>query len=318
MRTRMLAIAFTALAVSPALLADQQAPTDHFDFAKINATIKSAMQPVVSESQDFRKFTYKIDAAQTDIENDRYAVQMSVKGKAPWESKDFTATARLILDHDAQGKRGIIKLDADMDITTDTLALIRHHADSLVICERASQSTGLMRLLLTEKCKAAPRLAKVQSFDELQLILREHLDSSQTALSVYHDDLQQALSVVTGGVAKGSLALQIKETEDLLQSVGAAQVQRTQEGIQLSISNINLMGIISGVNVEATITPTNLHIKKSGTTNFGSAIFLAAKPELLQIMRDLESGEAYTKPVIQMETRFWMRLIEDHISGHSL
>jgi len=317
MRAKILAIAFAAAAAAPVLLADPPENTSDFDFTKINATIKAAMQPVVATSERISKFTYELDPAATDIKNDRYAVNMELEGKAPDSDKSFAVRGSVIFDHDAEGRQGTLKMASNLDITTDTLAFIRHHAEKSTACAKAEKSTGILRVAMTEDCKSAAKLAKVATFDELQKILQEHLDSAKKALTDYSADLSKAIAAVQGDVSKESLKLDLKESDDNLKSITAAKLVRTADGVQLTIANLSLMGMDAHKNVQLDFSPEKTQMKCESSVGFGSVIYLAAKPEILQIMKDLEGGAEYTVKLTQLETRFWLRLIEDHISGNN-
>jgi hypothetical protein len=318
MRAKILAFAFAAAAAAPVLLADPPENTSDFDFTKINATIKAAMQPVVASSERISKFTYELDPAATDLKNDRYAINMELEGKAPSSDKNFAVKGTVIFDHDPEGREGVLKLNSNLEITTDTLALIRHHAEKSTACAKTASSTGILRVAMSEDCKSAAKLAKVATFDELHQILREHLDSAQKALTDYSADLSLAILAVQGDVSKESLKLELKESEENLKSITDAKLVRTAEGVQLTIANLTLMEMNAHKNIQLDFSAEKTLMKCESSVGFGSFIYLAAKPEILQILKDLETGAEYTVKMTQLEARFWLRLIEDHIAGPAM
>jgi hypothetical protein len=315
MRAKILAFAFAAVAAAPVLLADPPENTSDFDFTKINATIKAAMQPVVATSGQISKFTYELDPNSTDLKNDRYAVNMELEGKAPDSDKNFAVKGSVIFDHDPEGRQGILKLASNLEISTDTLDFIRRHAEKSTACTKATSSSGILRVAMSEDCKSAAKLAKVATFDELHQILQEHLDSAKKALTDHSADLSLAILAVQGEVSKESLKLELKESDDNLKSISDAKLVRTADGVQLTIADLTLMEMNAHKNIQLDFSAEKILTKCESSVGFGSVIYLAAKPEILQIMKDLESGADYTVKLTQLETRFWLRLIEDHISG---
>lgn len=314
MKAKMLYLTFAAAAVSPALVAGTMASPMEFDFAKINATIKTAMEPAVATNDLISKFTYEFDPSATDTQNDQYAVKLQIDGKDPSSDKTFSSNTTLLMKHDPAGIEGITNFSMKMDISIDALGFVRHHASKTTACDTAERATGVSRVRLTEDCKAASKLVNVQSFDELHQILREHIDDQKVLLASYHADLLGALGVVENDLTKKSLELQIAEADEYLKAVNEAKLERTVDGVQLKVSNFSIMSAAKVKNFELDLSPSKVIFKCDSSLRHASVIYSAAKPELLQMLKDLENGREYIKPLIQMETRFWLRLMKDHLT----
>jgi hypothetical protein len=77
------------------------------------------------------------------------------------------------------------------------------------------------------------------------------------------------------------------------------------------------MGIVDMHDIQFDFSPAKMRGRGNVTIDMSSKIYDAFKPELIQILRDLERGEDYPKTLIQMETRFWLRLMEGHVQGQA-
>ena len=318
MKKNIYSLAFATIAVSSPLLADRHSAMTEYDFAKINANIKAAIQPVLAASDRYTQFTYEFDGSGTDVKNDRYAVKMSLDGKAPWSTEGFNTIGSFAFDHSTTSRDGVTKITSKLETSTDTLAMIRHFATKSTACAQLKNASGVMRLALTEKCKFQPKLAKVQTLDDLQKVLQEHQASAKVLVAGYRADLVRARAVVVNDESKQCLDLQLKEAENLVKSVNGSKLMRTDDSVQMSVSDMNIMGLATLKNADVEIEANKIRMKFDGAVTFGSLFYTAAKPELVQILHDLEEGQDYTRPLIQMETRFLLRLVESVQSGESM
>lgn len=314
MKTKIITMTLAAAGISAALHANPQLLSE-FDFGRINAAISEAMTPVVAKSNIFSRFTYLIDESQTNLDQDRYAVDMQVVGKEPWSDETFTSNIGLTLDYGDQTSLNRLKLAYELDVQTDTLAFIRHHAQKSRVCEAKSRAWGALRISLAEDCKILPRLTNVTSFDELFSILSDHIDSAKSAILAYRGELQKAASAVSGDMAVDSLSSQLAEVDRYLTGVSLVELNRTVDGVSLVIPDFPVMGIVDMRDIEFDFSPAKMRGRGNFAIDMSSKIYDAFKPEFLQILRDLERGEDYPKTLIQMETRFWLRLMEAHVQG---
>jgi hypothetical protein len=219
------------------------------------------------------------------------------------------------LEYAGQANTDKLKLAYEVDVQTDTLALIRHHAQKSRVCDSKNRAWGALRISLAEDCKVLPRLTAVASFDELFTILRDHIDSAKAAILAYRSELQKAASAVSGDVAIDSLGSQLAEVDRYLTGVSLVELNRTIDGVSLVIPDFPVMGIVDMRNIEFDFSPAKMRGRGNFTIDMSSKIYNAFKPEFMQILRDLERGEDYPKTLIQMETRFWLRLMEGHVQG---
>ena len=313
MRTKIFSIAIATAALSAVLRADP--PTsEQFDFSKINSSIKAAMDPVVATSALFSKFTYVIDPERTDLAQDQYSVDMEIIGKEPWSDENFTANTKLTLGYDPEVDGDNLNLAYDLDVSTDTLALIRHHAGKSKVCDVKSRVIGALRVALTEDCKILPRLENVQSFDELFSIFRDHIDSAKMSMANYQVELAKAAAVVGSDLASDALQAQLDEVSRYLEGASKVQLTRTVDGVSLVIPDVPVLGILDMKDLSADFSPAKLRASGNFSIGMSGAIYEAIKPEILQILRDLEGDQDYVRQLTQMETRFWLRLMEDHIA----
>ena len=314
MRATIISIAVAIAALSAVLRADP--PTsDQFDFDKINSSIKAAMDPVVATSAIFSKFTYVIDPELTDLAQDQYSVDMEIIGKEPWSDQNFTTHTKLTLGYDPEVDSESLNLAYDLDVSTDTLALIRHHAAKSEVCDVKSKAIGALRVTLTEDCKTLPRLENVQSFDELFAIFRDHIDSVKISMANYQAELTKAVAVVSSDLASDALQAQLSEVGRYLEGASKVQLTRTSDGVSLVIPDFPVLGILDMKGLSLDFSPAKMRAVGNLSVQLGRNIYEAIKPEILQILKDLEGDQDYVKQLIQMETRFWLRLMEDHISS---
>lgn len=314
MKAKILTMTLAAAGLSAALRADPQLLSE-FDFERINNAISEAMTPVVAKSNIFSRFTYLIDGSETNIDQDRYAVDMQVIGKEPWSDETFTSNIGLTLEYGSEVNTDKLKLSYEVDVATDTLALIRHHAQKSRVCEAKNRAWGVLRVSLAEDCNVLPRLTSVASFDELFSILRDHIDSAKSAVLAYRSELQKATSAVSGEMAADSLGSQLAEVDRYLTGVSQVQLNRTVDGVSLVIPDFPVMGIVDMHDIQFDFSPAKMRGRGNVAIDMSSKIYDAFKPELIQILRDLERGQDYPKTLIQMETRFWLRLMEGHVQG---
>jgi hypothetical protein len=314
MKAKIIALTLAAAGISAALRADPQLLSE-FDFGRINAAISEAMTPIVAKSNIFSRFTYLIDESETNIDQDRYAVEMQVVGKEPWSDGTFTSNIGLTLQYGGDANPNKLKLAYDLDVDTDTLAFIRHHAQKSRVCETRNRAWGVLRISLAEDCKVLPRLTNVTSFDDLFSILRDHIDSAKSAVLAYRSELQKAASAVSGDMAVDSLGAQLAEVDRYLTGVSQVQLNRTEDGVSLIIPDFPVIGIVDMRDIEFDFSPAKMRGRGNVAIDMSSKIYDAFKPELIQILRDLERGEDYPKTLIQMETRFWLRLMEGHVQS---
>lgn len=316
MRAKIISFAVAAVAMSAILKADPQA-SEQFDFAKINRAIKEAMDPVVAQSSIFSKFTYVIDPDLTDVSQDHYGVGMEIVGKEPWSDESFLAQTKLELSYNPTADRDAIGLSYDLQVATDTLALVRHHAQKSKVCDAKSSVAGALRVALTEDCKILPRLAEVKSFDELFVIFRDHIDSAKMAMANYQAELNKASQVVTSDLARESLESQLAEIARYLDGASKVQLARTIDGVSLVIPDFPVLGVLDMKDLSADFSPAKMRASGRIRVSMGGEIYQAIKPEILQILRDLELERDYVQPLVQMETRFWLRLMEGHVSNRN-
>jgi len=312
MRAKLISLLAATAGASAVLLADPPVTGD-LDFQRINAAIKEAMDPIVAESELISKFTYAIDSSHTDLDKNLYGVDMQVEGKEPWSDESFASNIKLILQHDEAAS----KLDAftNLEVSTDTLAFVRHHAQKSKVCDMEPKASGAIRVALSEDCKILPRLSNVKSFDELHQILSDHIENAKATMTLYETDLKKALEIVQSEEAKQSLGAQVAESQSYLKGASEVKLTRTVDGVKLEVGEFPVLGHLDLKNMSIDFSPAKIHATGEGSTTLCSKMYRAAKPELLRILRGLERGEEFAGKLTQMETRFWLRLMESHISG---
>ena len=292
---------------------DQNQTQEGFDFVRINATIENVMRGVVASDERFSVFSYRFDPERTNVAEDRYAVRMKIAGKAPWSKNGFYSTTDVVVDHDPEGRAMVINASIDAEIKTDTLAMLRHLAATSRRCPLSDEVQGVLRLVLAEDCKVHTRLAEVKSFAELYEIFEDHIASTNEALTAYANDVRRAIDGATTESLRHSLAQQRDLAENLIQSVQAAQLIWNDGGITVSVANFSLLGIAQHKNVRMQFQEGALRVQGSVTITGKSSLFMAAKPEFIAMLRDMEDGVDSSKRLIQMESRFWMRLIGNRL-----
>jgi hypothetical protein len=314
MRAKIISMALVAAGASAALRADPPITTN-FDFQKINSVIKEAMDPVIGTSSVISKLTYAIDPGHTDLDRDLYGIDMELTGKEPWSDETFTSKVKFVLQHDNADSKGNLNLFANLEVQTDTLALIRHHAERSKVCEMEEKLSGALRVAMAEDCKILPGLSKVQSFEELHQILRDHIDSAKIAMADYQADLTRAIDVVQGDLARESLTLELSQATRFLKGASDVRLTKTVDGVQLEILDFPVLGMLNLKNVQMDFSPAKIRAIAEVNMSVGTKLYRAMKPEFIQILQDLEGNQEYAKSLVQMETRVWLRLAEGHISG---
>lgn len=316
MRTKIISLALAAAGLSAVLRADPPESME-LNFEKINAVIKQAMDPVIAASGLVSQFTYVVNPEKTDIKNDQYVVDMEIVAKEPWSDENFAANLGLGMEFIQDQANSKLLMDYSMDVATDTLALIRHHAQRSRVCDAKSKVTGALRVALTEDCRIIPRLVSVQSFDELFEIFRDHIDAAKIAMASYHADLEKAATAVTSDLGRESLSAQIAEAGRYIKGAADVQLTRTIDGVAIVIPDFPVMGALEMSQTSIDFSPAKVRGSGRVSIHVPDSIYKAFKPELLNFMVDVERDEVHAKPLIQMETRFWLRLLEDHITSQN-
>lgn len=313
MRITPFILALWTLVVSSTAWGAQQVSQERFDFIRINATIENAMNDVVAVNGRFSRFNYRFDPEATSVDQDRYALQMEVAGKAPWSKAGFESRGFVVVDHDPQGRSLAIHAMVDLEVRTDTLAMIRHLAATSDRCPLSDKVEGVLRVALSEDCKIQMRLMKVNSMSDLYQILGDHLTSSHTTLVAYRNDVRKAMEGAITESLRHSLAQQEHLAETLIASVQNAQLLWNDQGISVSVANFSLLGIAQHKSVKIQFEHNALRVEGDVTMTGRSTLFMAAKPEFLSMLRDMEEGAESAKRLIQMESGFWMRLIGNRL-----
>jgi hypothetical protein len=314
MRNKIVLIVISLAALAAVLRADPPTAED-FDFSKINRSITDAMDSVITTSDIFSKFHYVIDPEETSLSQDRYGVTLDIVGKAPWSDTNFGVSTKLIFDYISSVDTPYVEVAYDSGISIDTLAMIRHHASRCKVCELQSKTTGVLRVSMSEDCKILLRLSNVQTMDELFAIFSDHIDSSKLALDSYKSELIQAQKVLSQGVTQQSLQVQLEEVDRYISAASKVRLDKAAEGVRLSIPEIPFSGIIDVQDLVMNFSKESVNTSGQLTVHSIGGIYRAMKPEIVQMLRDLEDGESYMTYLLQIKTRFWLRVLSDHISG---
>jgi hypothetical protein len=127
--------------------------------------------------------------------------------------------------------------------------------------------------------------------------------------------LTKAVAVVSSDLASDALQAQLSEVGRYLEGASKVQLTRTRDGVSLVIPDFPVLGILDMKGLSLDFSPAKMRAVGNLSVQLGRNIYEAIKPEILQILKDLEGDQDYVKQLIQMETRFWLRLMEDHISS---
>lgn len=279
------------------------------DFTKINRTIAESLDSVVRESQVFTKLNYEIDAKRTDLENDRYGVNLDATLKqAPWSQQEVPLSATLDLTRRAEGKQGMA-VTITSTISSDPLAFMKF-ITSKHQCPPRPSVQGVLRVLKNEDCHIAAQMKGATSLDDLYEILKKHVLDSKLAVQQYRNSIETVLPTVRQSALKQLLSEQSESSRKIIEDLNVTTIRKDDSGFGIRASMFRFGELLEMKKFELSLSPDSVKLALSIETPFGSRLYDAAKSDILKLISDMEEGKEYTKALIQLEARIWLQLIQ--------
>lgn len=288
------------------------AATADLDFAKINANIAQAMEPVVAKSKQLSEYTYQFDASMTNVAADRFAIRLTAAGKAPWSAEGFSEKALIKFQRD--DKSELIQLQAEKKVQTDLLAFVRAAAAHSDACKSVKLLSGSKRIVKSQDCKALPRLAKVQNFDELTAIIQDHIKAQIAALTEYVGTLDAAKNMAKAVDVKDAVSDETRQAGTLITALKEAKVNRVDEGVVIELKGFELCGLMEVKAIKADLQPKTLSVVGDLQTPVGANLYKLTKPELVEVLASLERGEDFGHKLVTLETKSFLRIFESKLA----
>lgn len=291
-----------------------------FDFAKINASLKSATQKFSNTSTTVKSLHLALQPEASHPEQDQYSLEFAVNlYETPWSlGKEFSAEGSIQsqIDLANPAEKGL-SFQINTRKRTDTLAMLRYKATKYSHCEAAAQASGLKGLLWQRHCEYVAKLSQIGNVTDLGKLLQEKIAAHLSDLRVYQASLQSLLDQGPSedGTVQGLLRSQLADLKTASEFLSSAVVTETDTGFNLQLPAFTACPLFATTPFSLVVTADTLQIAGGLKLNFGKAHYQAARPVIFEFLEGLEDGEEFALKYVDFKITILANLLQQAIDA---
>jgi hypothetical protein len=287
------------------------------DYGRINASIASAIDPVVRDSAIVESAVVTIDGSVTDFDKDTYKIDKAlVLKKAPWSSNPVTANLSLkaTMKRNDNPEKGKIESKLDMSMKTDTLALVKFmQLKKVKRCQERTE-TGVKGIFQKHECGLAADVLKANSLAEIAALIKGHVKSEREELESFAAQTQPSLESVESALLREEGAKILDKARRKLHYLESVKVEKRGEGFSVSADHARSRHPGCKIkHLEMVLDPESSSVKIDATTRLATMKYDAFKPEMVQMFKGLEEGREFAVEHVASHVRYGERLISSMV-----
>lgn len=287
------------------------------DYGRINASIASAIDPVVRDSAIVESAVVTIDGNVTDFEKDTYKIDKAlVLKKAPWSADPVTANLSLkaTMKRNDNPEKGKIESRLDMSMKTDTLALIKFmQLKKVKRCQERTE-TGVKGIFQKHECGLAADVLKANSLAEIASLIKERVKSERQELESFAAQTQPSLESVQSVLLREEGAKILDKARRKLHYLESVKVEKRGEGFSVSADHARSRHPGCKIkHLEMVLDPESSSVKIDATTRLATMKYDAFKPEMVHMFKGLEEGREFAVEHVASHARYGERLISSMV-----
>ncbi|MEZ4743831.1 MAG: hypothetical protein R3B45_15530 [Bdellovibrionota bacterium] len=302
------------------------AETNAFDFEKINASLSLALEEFSAQSDAIESFQYSFNAEHTNIDQDRYFLDLSLAlPKAPWSEGRLDADGSLGFYTDiASTSEPGFTVAIDATYKTDALAMLKYKVINISQCNLNPRANNIMGILWKRHCEYVAKLVKINSVDALYDLLKEKLATHKADVIAYKKELKKALNQLAGQHSDKSnkvsalLSGELAKTKGVLKFISGVILKPTKQGFKIKAPAFDGCPILGSTGLQLSVTPHKVHIAGDLHVKFGKSLYAASRPVILEILRGLENNDPFALKFIKLDAEVFTNLVTnmlDHAQG---
>ncbi len=287
------------------------------DYGRINASIASAIDPVVRDSAVVESAVVTIDGSVTDFDKDTYKINKSlVLKKAPWSAKPVEANLSMtaMMKRDENPEKGKIQSKLDMSLKTDTMALLKfmQHKKMKRCQERAE--TGIKGIFQKHECGLAADVLKATTLEEVAALIKSHVKSEREDLESFAAKSQPAIESTQSVLLREEGTKLLDKARRKLHYLESIKVEKRGEGFSLSADHARSRHPGCKIkHLEMVLDPESSSVKIDASTRLATMKYDAFKPEMVHMFKGLEEGREFAVEHVASHARYGERLISSMV-----
>jgi len=287
------------------------------DYGRINASIASAIDPVVRGSSVIESAVVTIDGSVTDFDKDTYKINKSmVLKKAPWSAKPVEANLSMtaMMKRNENPEKGKIESKFDLSLKSDTMALLKFMQHKKVKRCQERAETGVKGIFQKHECGLAADILKATTLAEVAGLVKGHVKGEREDLEAFAAQSQPAIESVQSAMLRQEGAKILDKARRKLHYLESIKVEERGEGFTLSADYAPSRHPGCKIkHLEMVLDPESSSVKLDASKRLATMKYDALKPEIVHMFKGLEEGREFAVEHIASHARVGDRLISSMV-----